>query len=73
MVKNEEKKENIIIDKKLTCCSIMKTMKISEYLDMVEEAYKNKGGIQGQREPLKQKTAITQHTLIMKSLQHKSM
>ena len=53
------KKENIIIDKKLTCCSIMKTMKISQYLDMVEDAYKNKGGIQGQREPLKQKTAIT--------------
>lgn len=66
MAKIEEKKENqennqenIIIDKKLTCCSIMKTMKVSQYLNMVEDAYKNKGGIQGQREPLKQKTAIT--------------
>lgn len=51
--------DNIIIDKKLKCCSIMKNIKIKDYLLLVEGAYANRGGIQGQREPLKQKTAIT--------------
>ena len=49
---------NIIIDKKLDCCSIMVSMKISEYLSIVDTVYAKKGGIQGQRDALKQKTAI---------------
>lgn len=51
--------ENKLIDKKLKCCSVMRTMLVKDYLDLVKQAYKDKGGIQGQREPLKQKTAIT--------------
>ena len=50
---------DIIIDKKLDCCSIMVSMKISEYLSIVDTVYAKKGGIQGQRDALKQKTAIT--------------
>ena len=37
----------------------MKKIKINDYLNLVENAYKNRGGISGQREALKQKTAIS--------------
>lgn len=50
---------DIIIDHKLNCCSIMEKMMVSDYLNFITPAYKDKGGIKGQREPLKQKTAIT--------------
>lgn len=50
---------DILIDKKLKCISIMKKIKIDDYLKLVENAYKNRGGISGQREALKQKTAIS--------------
>ncbi len=50
---------DILIDKKLKCISIMKKIKIDDYLKLVENAYKNSGGISGQREALKQKTAIS--------------
>lgn len=50
--------EDKILDKKLECCSIMTTITIENYIELIENAYLNKGGIKGQREPLKQKTAI---------------
>lgn len=50
---------DILIDKKLKCISIMKKIKIDDYLKLVENAYKNRGGISGQREAVKQKTAIS--------------
>ena len=50
---------DILIDKNLKCISIMKKIKIDDYLKLVENAYKNRGGISGQREALKQKTAIS--------------
>lgn len=50
--------DNVIFDKKLDCCSVMKCMKIFEYLKIVDKVYEKKGGIQGQRDALKQKTAI---------------
>lgn len=51
--------KNILLDKKLKCMSIIIKMSVREYLQMVEKAYKNRGGISGQREALKQKTAIS--------------
>lgn len=50
---------NIIEDKKVKCYSAMEMMTISKYLEIVDKVYANKGGIQGQRDALKQKTAIT--------------
>lgn len=58
----------IIVDKKLSCCSVMEQMKIEQYLKIVDSVYKNKGGIQGQREPLKQKTAITIRKRMIKDI-----
>ena len=46
-------------DKKLKCMSAITKMSVGEYLKIVGKAYQNRGGISGQREALKQKTAIS--------------
>ena len=46
-------------DKKLKCMSAITRMSVGEYLKIVGKAYQNRGGISGQREALKQKTAIS--------------
>jgi hypothetical protein len=48
---------SILKDERVNCYSVMTTMKIGDYLDIVEKAYQNRGGIPGQREPLKTSTA----------------
>lgn len=50
---------DVLLDEKLKCISVMTKTKTGEYLKLVESAYRNKGGISGQREALKQKTAIS--------------
>lgn len=50
---------DILLDGKLKCISILTKMTVSDYLSLVEKAYSNRGGISGQREALKQKTAIS--------------
>ncbi len=50
---------NILLDGKLKCISILTKMTVSDYLSLAEKAYSNRGGISGQREALKQKTAIS--------------
>ena len=49
----------MLLDEKLKCISVMTKMIIDDYLKIVENAYQNRGGISGQREALKQKTAIS--------------
>ena len=48
----------MLIDSRVNCCSIITTIKIKDYLSLVESTYKNRGGIEGQRDPLKTTTAI---------------
>ncbi len=49
---------NLIKDTKLQCYSIITTTDTKSYLNIVEKAYKDKGGIRGQRDPLKTSSAI---------------
>lgn len=49
---------DVLLDEKLKCISVMTKIKTGEYLKLIENAYQNTGGILGQREALKQKTAI---------------
>ncbi|MGX9278324.1 hypothetical protein ACWXWL_11415 [Pantoea ananatis] len=51
--------EYVLEDKRVDCLSIVHTTKLFEYLEFAERAYKDKGGIYGQRAPLKTKTAQT--------------
>jgi hypothetical protein len=50
---------NILEDKKSNCLSILENLKVKQYLDIINAAYSKKGGINGQRMPLKTKTAQT--------------
>jgi hypothetical protein len=54
-----ERSLNILKDERVDCISVLTNIKISDYLELVEDAYKNKGGIEGQRQPLKTKTAMS--------------
>jgi hypothetical protein len=49
---------NILKDKRVNCYSVMTELTVGEYLDIINSAYKNRGGIEGQRDALKTSTAI---------------
>ncbi len=52
--------ENLILleDKRLNCTTTSGVISADDYLEIVQKAYENRGGIEGQRAPLKTKTAI---------------
>lgn len=61
-VRSKQNEKNMKIvdiqkDKRVGCYSIYATTTIKKYLDFVNVAYKGKGAIEGQRGPLKTKTA----------------
>ncbi|EDZ3143895.1 hypothetical protein ACN5L3_002540 [Cronobacter malonaticus] len=49
---------NILHDKKSQCLSIITNIKLSDYLSITEEAYKNDGAIEGQRKAQTSKSAL---------------
>jgi len=49
---------DIELDQRIKCLSIMTSMKLSVYLDLVEAVYVNQGGLENQRGPLKTKTGV---------------
>jgi hypothetical protein len=46
-------------DRRVDCYSILTTMKVGEFLKLVSAVYDKRGGIEGQRAPLKTKTALS--------------
>lgn len=44
-------------DQRVNCTSVMTAMPVSEYLQLVEAAYKKRGGLAHQRDALKTTTA----------------
>ena len=49
---------DILKDERADCYSVMLQMSVSEYLEIVEKTFSNKGGLEGQRDTLKTTTAI---------------
>lgn len=49
---------NLLEDKRIDCLSISTTVTTKDYLNFITHAYKRRGGIEFQREPLKTKSAI---------------
>lgn len=45
-------------DERIQCYSIMLSMDVNTYIGLIDNAYKNNGGIEGQRIPLTNKSAI---------------
>ncbi|MCH8620753.1 hypothetical protein [Undibacterium sp. TS12] len=50
-------KNGLLRDERVHCFSLMSTMTVQNYLSFVEPAYHTRGGLRGQREPLKTTTA----------------
>ena len=49
---------DILKDQRANCYSVMLHMSVSEYLEIVQRAFANRGGLEGQRDTLKTTTAI---------------
>jgi hypothetical protein len=64
-----DSKLNIIRDARVNCYSVMTTVTIRDYLELVRTAFENRGGIKGQRDPLKTNTAIRIRQRMIKDLQ----
>ncbi len=47
----------LLTDTRVGCVSLMTSMSVDDYLQLISEAYKDRGGISGQREPLKTTSA----------------
>lgn len=48
-----------LVDERVKCTSIMTEMRAKDYVQLVDAVYEDNGGLEGQRGPLKTKTAIT--------------
>lgn len=66
-------KTSILKDERTDCYSIMSEMSISDYLDLIQEIYKDKGGIKGQREPLKSSSAMRIRKQMVKDIKAKTI
>lgn len=49
---------DVIKDTRVGCFSVMVTMTVEGYLEAVEQSYRDRGGVEGQREALKTRTAL---------------
>lgn len=61
---------NILLDERIDCYSVLLNIKICEYLDIVNKAYENSGGLEGQRDSLKTSTAIRIRKRMIDDLEH---
>lgn len=57
-IKSPPARPDRLHDQRVDCYSIMTTMRTGDYLDLVEAAYQNRGGIEFQREKLRTTSAI---------------
>ncbi|VEI68433.1 Uncharacterised protein [Serratia quinivorans] len=49
----ENKELNLLKDSRVKCTSLLLNMRVGEYLELIDNAYKNKGGLPYQRDALK--------------------
>lgn len=56
-------------DRRVRCTSVMTALTVGRYLELVEAVYAKRGGLDGQRAPLKTKTGITIRSRLVSDLQ----
>ncbi len=49
---------SVLHDQRVGCVSVMTDVPVAQYLELVDSAYANRGGIEGQREPLRTTSAL---------------
>lgn len=59
---------SILHDERVDCFSIMTEMEIADFLRLVTDVYEERGGIEGQRAPLKTKTGISIRSRLVSDL-----
>jgi hypothetical protein len=64
---------SILKDERTNCYSIMLEMSVSDYLNLIQDIYKEKGGIKGQREPLKSSSAMRIRKQMVKDIKAKTI
>jgi hypothetical protein len=57
-------------DRRVQCTSVMTVLSVGRYLELVEAVYAKRGGLDGQRAPLKTKTGLTIRARMVSDLQH---
>ncbi len=60
---------DILKDKRVDCYSVMVQLSVAEYLEMVNSTFKNRGGLEGQRDTLKTTTAIRIRNRMVKDVE----
>lgn len=59
-----------LIDDRSRCLSVMCEITIGEYLDFIAKTYENRGGIEGQRDALKSKSALQIRNQMVDDVKH---
>ncbi|MFC5475763.1 hypothetical protein [Paraherbaspirillum soli] len=60
----------ILEDKNTRCASLLATIELGAYLDLVEKAYSEQGGLSGQRAPIRTKTALKIRNRLVQDLKN---
>ncbi|MEX3939954.1 hypothetical protein AB4Y44_10460 [Paraburkholderia sp. BR10937] len=53
-----QRNQALLVDERSRCLSVTLVTTVADYLSFIEDTYNNRGGLEGQRLPLKTKTAI---------------
>lgn len=64
------KNQILLRDERSTCLSVTIVTTVKSYLDFIDETYKDRGGLENQRLPLKTKTAIKIRNRMVEDLLH---
>lgn len=64
---------SLLKDGRVQCWSLMTTMKVADYLALVDGAYSNRGGIKHQREPLKTTTGRRIRTRMVEDIKRNAV
>lgn len=59
---------DIVHDRRVDCYSALTSMSVGEFLELVGTVYGNRGGIEGQRAPLKTKTGLSIRSRLVEDL-----
>lgn len=59
---------NLLKDDRINCYSIMSNITIDNYLNLIQHAYEKRGGIEGQRDVLKTRTALRIRSTMIEDL-----
>ncbi len=60
---------SVIPDRRINCHSALTSLSVADFLALVESVYRNRGGIDGQRAPLKTKTALSIRARMVEDLE----